>query len=188
MKPVALIAAISAVLMLSAGCSTMPPMPPLQPVKSLDLQRYVGEWYVIANIPPWIERDAVNSVELYSLDEDGNVPTLFTYRNKSFDAPVKSLKSKGFVVDRQSNAEWGIQFIWPIKAEYLVTWLAEDYSTAIVARNKRDYVWLLARTPQIPEQEYERLRRKIGEMGYDLDQLRKVPQQTLEERGGPGRS
>ncbi len=149
---------------------------PLATVPYVDLPRFMGDWYVIANIPPWIEREAHNSVENYRLDEKGNIATTFTYRKGAFDAPVKTLTSTGFVVNHETNAEWGVQFIWPIKAEYLITWLAEDYSTVIVARNKRDYLWLMARSPTIPAAEYERLKSRITDMGYDISKLQQVPQ------------
>ena len=165
---------------LLGACMSTARKEPLPTVPSVDLQRFMGDWYVIANIPPWIEKDAVNSVENYRLDEDGNIPTTFTYRKKTFDGPHKKLTSKAFVVNRQTNAEWGVQFIWPIKAEYLIVWLAPDYSTVIVGRSKRDYLWLMSRRPQIPDEQYRELKQRITEMGYDVNQLRLVPQRWPE--------
>lgn len=165
-----------AAMALTACTSMRLAHPPLKTVAQVDLPRYMGDWYVIANIPPSIEKGAHNSIENYRLDEDGNVPTVFTYRKDSFDGPVKTLKSKAFVRKPESNAEWGVQFIWPIKAEYLVVYLSEDYSQVIVARNKRDYVWMMARTPSISDQDYAALRTRISNMGYDVSQLQKVPQ------------
>ncbi len=166
----------SAVAMLLSCSATAADLPPLQTVPQVDLQRYAGDWYVIANIPPSIEKNAYNSVEHYEVDADGNIPTRFTYRKNGFDGSIKTLESKGFVVDKDSNAEWGVQFFWPIKAEYLIVYLADDYSRAIVARNKRDYVWLLSRTPTIPDQEYEAFTQRIAALGYDIAKLNKVPQ------------
>lgn len=157
------------------ACASQPTMPPLPTVANVDLPRYMGDWFVIANIPPKIEKNAYNSVENYRLDEDGNVPTVFTYRKDSFEGKLKTLKSKGFIQD-SSNATWGVQFIWPVKAEYLITYLSPGYTQAIVARNKRDYVWILARTPQISETNYAALRTRVAGMGYDMTKLQKVPQ------------
>ena len=53
----------------------------------------------------------------------------------------------------------------------------EDYSQTIIGRNKRDYVWLMAREPSIPAAEYDALVERIEAMGYDIGGLRKVPQQ-----------
>lgn len=167
-----------AILSFSACATSMSKTetPALPTVNHVDLQRYVGRWYVIANIPPSVEKDAYNSVEEYRIDEDGNIPTVFTFRKGGFDGKLKTLESKGFVKNTQTNAEWGVRFIWPIKAEYLIAWLAEDYSQVIVARSKRDYVWIMARTPTISDRDYSALQGRVAAMGYDTSLLNRVPQ------------
>jgi len=164
--------AASLVLMLSA-CSSAPSLPV---VERVDLERFMGDWYVIANIPTSAEEGAHNAVESYRLDDDGTIATTFTFRDGSFDGPERVMRPRGFVRDRNSNAVWGMQFFWPIKAEYLIAHVDADYTETIIARSRRDYVWIMARTPQIPEADYERLRRKVADLGYDTAQLQKVPQ------------
>lgn len=161
------------------GCATTS-QPPIATVAHVDLQRYAGDWYVIANIPPWIEKGAINSVEHYEIERDGDatrIPTTFTYHKKSVDTPLKTLHSTAYVSDRESNAEWGVQFIWPIKAEYLIAWLADDYSQVIVARNKRDYAWYMARSPSVSPTDLAAAKARLEKMGYELDKLNIVPQQ-----------
>jgi apolipoprotein D and lipocalin family protein len=75
------------------------------------------------------------------------------------------------------NARWGMQFVWPIKADYRIVYLAPDYSQTVIAREKRDYVWIMARTPSIPEADYQRLVAFVASLGYDTTKIRKVPQQ-----------
>jgi len=164
--------AASLVLMLSA-CSSAPSLPV---VERVDLERFMGDWYVIANIPTSAEEGAHNAVESYRLDDDGTIATTFTFRDGSFDGPERVMRPRGFVRDRNSNAVWGLQFFGPIKAEYLIAHEDADYTETIIARSRRDYVWIMARTPQIPEADYERLRRKVADLGYDTAQLQKVPQ------------
>ena len=149
---------------------------PIDTVPKVDLNRFMGDWYVIANIPPFIEKGAHNSIENYRLDADGTIPTTFTYRADSFDGPAKKLTSRAFVLDKQSNAVWGVQFIWPIKADYRVTYLAPGYDQTIVSRENRDWVWIMARTPAISESDYVRLSAIVAKQGYDIDRLQKVPQ------------
>jgi apolipoprotein D and lipocalin family protein len=163
---------ISAVLF--SGCGTK--LPPLKTVCMFDIPRFMGDWYVIANIPTWIEKDAYNAVESYRLDADGTIATTFTFRKGAFDGPLKTYKPRGFIVDTSSNAVWGMRFIWPIKAEYLITYLNENYSQTVIGRNKRDYVWIMARTPAIPEEDYARLVAELAAQGYDTSLLQKVPQ------------
>ena len=159
---------------LLAGCQNPPP---LATVAFVDLPRFMGPWYVIANIPTFIEKGAHNAIESYKLEADGTIATTFTFRAGAFDGQQKRYTPRGFVVDRQSNALWGMQFLWPIKADYRITYLADDYSQTVISRIQRDYVWIMARTPSIPEADYRRLLKLIEEQGYDTAKIEKVPQQ-----------
>lgn len=166
---------MSLIVMLITGCATT--MKPIPLVNQVDLSKFMGRWYVIAAIPTFIETKAYNAVESYALNPDGTIATTFTYHQGSFDGPLKSYHPKGFVKADSNNAQWGMQFIWPIKAEYLITYLDADYKQTIVSRNARDYVWIMARTPEISDADYEKLTAMVSAQGYDLSQLRKVPQQ-----------
>ncbi len=159
----------------TAGCASN--QEPLEPVSYVDIDRFMGDWYVIANIPTFVEKTAHNAVENYQRNDDGSIATTFTFRDDAFDGELKTYTPTGFIRDAESNAVWGMRFIWPIKADYRIVYLADDYSRTIIGRNKRDYVWLMSRTPEIPAEEYSRLGKMIADMGYDVSELRKVPQQ-----------
>jgi apolipoprotein D and lipocalin family protein len=149
---------------------------PIDTVEHVDLKRFMGEWYVIANIPTFIETDAYNAIETYKMNEDGSIATTFTFRQGSAEGNRKQYNPTGFIVDKQSNALWDMQFIWPFKAEYRVIYLDDDYQTTIIGRSKRDYVWLMSRQPGIDENNYRSLLRFIQSQGYDIDKVQKVPQ------------
>ena len=155
------------------GCASNPPM---ETVDYVDLERFMGDWYVIANIPTFIEKGAHNAVESYRLDEDGTIATTFTFRTGGFDGEKKSYNPRGFIEDEQTNALWGMQFIWPFKGDYRIIYLDSDYSATVIGRQKRDYVWLMAREPQMPAAEYEKAVEAIRQAGYDMDELQQVPQ------------
>lgn len=154
--------------------------PPITTAAKVDLPRFMGDWYVIANIPTSIERGAHNAVESYRLDADGSIATTFTFREGAFDGDVKRYCPRGFVRDGKSNAIWGMQFIWPIKADYRIVYVSPDYQHTIIGREKRDNVWIMARTPQIGETAYQDLRDRVAREGYDMTQLARVPQQWPE--------
>ncbi len=160
---------------LLSGCARS--LPALKTVEGVDLKRYMGPWYVIACIPTVIETKAYNAVEEYRLLEDGTIDTVFTFNQGSFDGLKKRYNPRGFVFDKVNNSTWGMRFIWPFKAEFLITYLSPDYSQTIISRNKRDYFWIQARTPEIPEADYQRLLGLLQVQGYDLSKVRKVPQQ-----------
>lgn len=148
----------------------------LNTVPHVDLPRFMGPWYVIASIPTFLEKNAYGAVESYALAPDGTIITTFTFRKGGFDGEEKRMTPRGFVRDRKSNARWGMQFVWPIKADYRIVWLADDYSQTIIARQKRDYVWIMARTPQIPEQDLKKRIDYAILLGYDPALIQKVPQ------------
>jgi apolipoprotein D and lipocalin family protein len=153
---------------------------PLPTVAKVDLSRFMGPWYVIANIPTFMERGAHNAIESYALAADGSIETTFTFRDGSFDGKRRQYHPRGFVIDRDSNALWGMRFVWPIKADYRITYLNDDYTQTVIGRQKRDYVWIMARTPQIPAADYDRLLSLVGQQGYDVSKVQRVPQRWPE--------
>lgn len=160
----------------AAGCAAGPEAP-LTLVPRVDLARFMGDWYVIANIPTFIEKGAHNAVESYRLEPDGTIATTFTFRDGSFEGPLKRYEPRGFVLDPESNAVWGMRFVWPIKADYRIAYLNPEYTQTVIGREARDYVWIMARTPSIPEADYRALLDFLAREGYDATKIRKVPQQ-----------
>lgn len=161
-------------VLLVGGCATAP-REPLPTVPRVDLPRFMGDWYVIAHIPTFIEREAFDAVESYALAPDGTIATTFTFRAGAHDGPAKRYAPTGYVRDPVNQSTWGMQFIWPIKAEFLIAYLDAGYTQTIVARNARDHVWLMARTPTIPEADYAAHVERLRAWGYDVAKLRRVP-------------
>ena len=165
-------------LLVLAGCQSLPPMPTVDHVY---LSRFMGKWYVIAHIPAASEKDAYNAVESYRLGPDGRIQTSYRFRQGGFDGPLKVMRPTGYVENTHTNAHWGMQFVWPIKAEYLIIYLNTDYTETVIARTKRDYAWIMARTPAIPQADYRHMVSLLAERGYDVSRLRKVPQRWPEK-------
>ena len=164
-------ACIALAALLANGCAEAP----IPTVAHVDLERFMGRWYVLASIPTFLERGAHNAVETYRRDTDGTIDTTFTFRRDAFDGELVEYRPRGFV-SAESPAVWRMQFIWPIKAEYRIVYLDPDYSQTVIGRSKRDYVWLMARTPEIPEADYERFLGLIRVLGYDAAKITRVPQ------------
>lgn len=160
----------------------------IPPVDHVDVQRFMGDWYVIAQIPTRLEREAFDSIESYTLRDDGKVDATFRYRDGGFDEKVKTLNPVGTVREGTGNAVWGMQFVWPIKAEYVIVYVDDDYQQTIVGRSKRDYVWLMARTPSIPDADYTAHIERIRALGYDVSKIRRVPQSAADPARVPGGS
>ena len=167
--------------LLLCACASAPPSgrAPVALAPNVDLPRFMGDWYVIANIPTFLEKGAHNAKDSYRLDADGTIPTTFSFNADTPDGPRKSYGSRGFVMDGGANAVWGQQYVWPIKADYRISYVSPDYAQTVITRDKRDYVWIMARTPTIPDADLERLTAFVATQGYDVSKLQKVPQLAI---------
>lgn len=162
-----------AILLLSLAACASAQMPT---VEKVELNRFMGSWYVIANIPTFIETDAHNAVEKYTLNNDGSIATEFTFKDGAKGGELKRYTPTGYVVNRQTNAEWAMQFLWPFKSEFLISYLDPDYKITIIARTKRDYVWIMARSPAISESDYQKALDFLQANGYNTLLVQRVPQ------------
>jgi apolipoprotein D and lipocalin family protein len=174
MRPLPIVLLLAAVAATTA-CRSSTVKPSIPTAAPIDVDRFMGDWYVIAHIPSFPEREAYAAVESYARQPDGRIQTTFRFRKGALDGPEKTMHPVGTVVPDTGGAVWDMQFVWPIQAEYVIAWVDADYRQTIVGRSKRDYVWLMARTPQIPESDYLARVKQIEAMGYDVSKLRRVP-------------
>lgn len=151
----------------------------MQPLRAMntkvDLPKFMGDWYVIAHIPTFIETKAYNAVESYKLDPDGTIATTFTFNQGSLDGPLKTYRPRGFIHNHATNAEWRMQFLWPFKAAFLITHLSNDDQITIIGVPDRKYVWIMARTKTITEKQYTQMIDILEISGHDVSKIRRVP-------------
>jgi apolipoprotein D and lipocalin family protein len=164
---------------LSMGCSSM--KEPLRPVAQVDLQRYMGDWYVIANIPYFAEKNCLDSIESYALRADGRIDNWFTCRKGSFDAPMeRKVNAIATVQDQVSNAVWRVSFFKVISVKYLILDLDPAYQWVMVGHPSRRYGWIMARSKALDESIYQSILRRTSDQGYDPGEFNKVPQRPPE--------
>ena len=160
-----------------AACTTS--RPPLRTVPHVDLPRYMGDWYVIANIPYFAEKNCVDSIESYALRADGRIDNWFQCRKKSFDAPLERKATAIAVVkDTTSNALWTVHFLKVFPVKYLILDLDASYQWVAVGHPSRNYGWIMARTKTLPDETYRRILASLAAQGYDPSRFVKVPQQS----------
>jgi len=148
---------------------------PIRTESSVDLDRFMGDWWVIANIPTFIEKDAWNALETYELRKPDVVDTTFSFNKGGPDGERKEYTPVGFVREDTGNAVWGMRFVWPFKAEYRIVYVNENYTETIIGRRKRDYVWIMARDKDLPEDRVQALIDMAVEAGYDRAAIQRVP-------------
>ncbi|MDK9698998.1 MAG: lipocalin family protein [bacterium] len=168
--------AILALTVLSSSCFQAKQMGELNKVSTIDPTRFMGDWYVVANIPTFIEKGAVNAIETYSLREDGDVDIRFTFRKGTPTGELKTYTAKGFVVDRSTFSEWRVQFFWPIKFPYYVLDLDQEYTYTVVGTSNRSYAWIMTREPNPPDSLIQHLISKLEKAGFDPFKIQRVPQ------------
>lgn len=168
-------------MVLMAGCQHRP-LPPVAMADSVDIPRFMGSWFVLAHIPLAPEKNAWNGVEHYRLRDDGRIATTFVFRQGRADGERKDYHPVASI-DPTDNALWKMQFLWPFKADFRVSWLDSDYQLTVIGRKKRDYVWVMARTPEISPERWQEMETFLTQQGYDLEKLRRVPQQWSGEPG-----
>jgi apolipoprotein D and lipocalin family protein len=167
-----------AALVLSSCATSMksPALPPLKTVPYVDLGRYMGDWYVFANIPYALERGKVGSLDRYAVRPDGRLENIFLFRKGTLDAPLQQWNGVAWVHDKKTNAEWRVQFIWPFRVPYLIIDLDKDYRWAVIGYPSRKLAWVLSRKPALDDATYQGILGRMRGQGYDTAKLVKVPQ------------
>jgi apolipoprotein D and lipocalin family protein len=177
------VTALALALILSA-CSTSG-LPRLRGTdQTVDLERFMGPWFVIASIPIDIaflpmfsEKGAHNGVETYRLADDGTIETTYTFRQDSFDGPERTFTPRARSANPPINSEWDMKFKWYLPAsDYLILRVDPDYQRTVIGVPNRKFVWIMARTPTLPAAEYDELVAWLATIGYDTTRLEIVPQ------------
>jgi len=141
-------------------------------VKQVDLNKYVGLWYEVASIPQFFQRKcSSNTTAQYTLLDTGLIKVDNSCDTK--DGERSSAEGRAKVVDAQSNSKLKVTFVkfigWIFKfgGDYWILDLASDYSYAIVGDSKREYAWVLSRTPDLSLEQLKKINDKFIELGYD---------------------
>ena len=172
------IAALTTLLGLgTTGCSSAPPQ--METVPTVELERFMGDWRVVALIPNRIEREAHDSVESYAMRDDGRIDITYTFRKGSFDGKAKKLTMVATPID-DTGARWKVRPFWPLSLDYRVIDLADDYRYTVIGHPSRNYLWIMAREAALADSDWQAIHARLEELGYDLDRIRKVPQEPTE--------
>lgn len=160
-------------LLLLGGCLGTPPG--VEPVVNFDAQRYLGTWYEIARLDHVFERGLDGVTATYSFNDDGSVRVL----NRGYRAEKSEwAQAEGVArfVDDESTGHLKVSFFGPFYASYVVFELDQDYEYAFVSGFNNNYLWLLARTPEVSGELKERFVRRAEELGFAVDELLFVDQ------------
>jgi lipocalin len=165
-------------LLLLGGCASVPEgLGPLDTVAAVDVQRYLGRWYEIARFQHRFEKSIVGATAEYGLREDGRIQVLNSGFKEDLNGAYASVKAVAWVPDAARPGALKVRFFGLFTSDYLIFGLdQENYSWALVGSNTRDFLWFLARTPEISEELFSKMKDIARGQGYNLSGLYKVPQ------------
>ena len=153
---------------LVAGCDQIPEG--VTAVDGFDSDRYLGKWYEIARLDHRFERGLERVTATYSARDDGSIAVV----NRGFDPAKgewKEAEGRAKFSGAPGTAMLKVSFFGPFYGGYNVLDLDPDYQIALVSGPTREYLWILARRPDPPREEVERVVRRAGELGFDTASL-----------------
>ena len=158
-----------------AGCQSAN-LPELPLAEDVDLERFSGDWYVLGGALTPFEDDAHDAVERYRHVPPDVMETTFEFRRGGPDGELKVYTPNARVRPGTGNAVWGMQFVWPLRMDYRIVRIDGDYELTIVGRRARDFVWVMARSPEIDDAAWAEIVDYLVGIGYAREEIRRVPQ------------
>jgi apolipoprotein D and lipocalin family protein len=180
------VAAVAAIVLVEGQALTRAASDPPSTVPHVDLDRYEGRWYEIARFPNRFQRQCVGDVVVsYARRPDGRIDVLNTCRTADGTDEARGIAKPA--TDDGSNAKLKVRFapaflswIPAVWGDYWVLALADDYTWAVVGDGDREYLWFLARAPQVDEATYRRLEEEAEDKGFDTSRLVRTKNQPSE--------
>jgi apolipoprotein D and lipocalin family protein len=176
MRVIRLTAATLVCGFLLAGVAAMAQPAAREPMKAVDLDRYLGTWYEQGRYEQWFQRGCERVVVNYSRQADGKIHVVNSCRQGSVDGPVQTAEATARAVEGSNNAKLKVSFFLPFEGDYWVLDHAPDYSWSIVGEGSGRYLWILTRARVISERRYKELAARAAQFGYDVGQLRRTAQ------------
>lgn len=146
-------------------------------VKKVDLEKYMGKWYEIARYDHSFERDLVGVTATYSLLPNNRIRVVNEGHKYTLNGSLKSAVGKAKVPDMNEPGKLKVSFFLWFYSDYYILELAEDYSYALIGSSSDNYLWILSRTPVLPEVTLKQILDKAQKRGYDTEKLIFVKQQ-----------
>ncbi len=153
------------------------PQPALTSIEALDVPRYMGTWYEIAKYPNRFQRHCAGFTQAeYRLQEDGRVRVANRCRTAdgALDEAIGTARQIGEADSPRLKVRFApawLSFIPAVWGDYWVIDLDPDYRLAAVSEPRREYLWILSRTPEVAPEALEALRTRLAVRGFDLSRL-----------------
>ncbi|MBD3634915.1 MAG: lipocalin family protein [Methylophaga sp.] len=155
-------------LLFISACTTVPEG--IKPVQSFEVEAYLGKWYEIARLDHGFERGLSQVTAEYSLRDDGGIRVI----NRGYsaaDEKWEQAEGKAYFVEDKNTAHLKVSFFGPFYGSYIVFELDPQYQYAFISGPSRDYLWLLARQPQVSDKLKSEFIAAAQAKGFAVDEL-----------------
>jgi apolipoprotein D and lipocalin family protein len=179
------LAMIAATTLVAACASTPHAGDVLKTAEHVDVEHFMGRWYVISSIPNSTEKGRVGPYVEYAQRVDHRIEQTYYFHQADFDAPLSKKQDVASIVDIKSNAIWSTHLSEPLFSDVRILYVDPEYRYTVIGQPSRDYAWILARDMYISDDDYQQLVSVLSEQGYDPTRVLKIPPRE-EFMGIPG--
>jgi apolipoprotein D and lipocalin family protein len=156
------------------GCGSSSAYLPV--VKSVDIQRYSGDWYEITKLPNSFESGLTCVKASYSIKSNGDIKVVNSGHKIEDPATVKSSTGTAWVPDPAEPTKLKVRFFWPFSGNYWILALDSDYKYVMIGEPSREYLWILSRERSLPPATLQVLITQASSLGFDVTKLERMSQ------------
>ncbi len=144
-------------------------------VEKLDLQKFMGDWYVVAGRTTFLEKGAYNSLEQYAWNEaKKRVDITFSFNKNSLNGPKKVIKQKAWIHNQETKAHWKVQPLWPLKLDYIIMEIDPNYQWTAVGVPNQNYLWIMSRSNNLDAKTLKEIIKILDDKKYNTKDIKLI--------------
>lgn len=140
----------------------------------VDVSRYVGKWYAISSLPQFFTRKCKAQTAEYEVINEQTISVLNTcLKGKGLTV----IKGQAVVKNAATNAELVVTFnnfftrLLRVKGDYTIIKLDENYRYVMVGSKNRKSLWIMARSPEMPEEILKQYLKLAQDLNFKVDEM-----------------
>lgn len=151
-------------------------------ISEIDLRKYSGQWYEVARLPFYFERNCYCSMAHYEFDPKGtlHVKNICTWKSPEGElhtasgeaVPVEPLEEGSAI----SNGNFKVSLFEVISVPYVILAVDKNYDYAMVGSPRANKLWILSRKPSLDDKIYYQLIDEARSQGFDVTNIIKTYQ------------
>ena len=140
--------------------------------KKLDIDKFMGTWYVQTGRVTFLEKGAHNPIEHYQYNESKKIIEIsFTFNKDSLNGKLKKIPQTGYIQNTPINTYWKVSPFWPIKLDYLVLDFDQNYQWTAIGVPSGKYLWIMTRDRNPKEDYIKNILKQVSKTSYPITKL-----------------